>query len=142
MEQHPSSSKKQQKAEPILRDKAAQQLGVQFGTPPSTLEILELDAFANGASPICVEIFAHIGKSKSGQKRKLSQDMTKLLLAEKLLGKPCRKVIVVCDKNAIAYLNNSWHGQFAKYFDIEFIVVQIEQQLREEIRITQEAQYR
>lgn len=71
-----------------------------------------------------VEVFAHVGRSKSGQRHKIAHDMTKLLLAERLLGVPCRKVIAVIDEAAVAHLRRGWDGDFAEHFGIEVRVVQ------------------
>jgi hypothetical protein len=68
--------------------------------------------------------------------------MTKLLLAEKLLGTPCRKVLVVADEAAIAYFQRAWDGDFARRFGIETLVVDVEPQLRATLMAAQERQRR
>jgi len=70
------------------------------------------------------------------------KDMGKLLLAEKKLGKPCRKIFVVADKHAVSHLDNSWQGEFAKQFGIEILVVDIDDTIKQHIRKAQEEQYR
>lgn len=69
-------------------------------------------------------------------------DMCKLLLAEKKLGKPCRKIFVVSDQDAVSHLKNSWQGEFAKTFGIELQVVDIDDTTKQQIRQAQKEQYR
>jgi hypothetical protein len=90
---------------------------------PPELGKLKLDGFAPGAPPVLVEVFAHVGRAKGGQRHKIAHDMTKLLLAEKRLGVPCRKVIAVIDGAAIAHMDKGWDGSFADAFGIERKVV-------------------
>ena len=87
-------------------------------------------------------MFAHVGRCKPGQTRKLSRDMTKLLLAERLLGVKCRKVVAVIDADAIAHFENGWDGMFARTFDIESIVVKGLDELHGELRTVQARQFR
>ena len=127
-EPHPSSSAVQRKAEPVVLAALAAQLGVAFGDPSATLGGLELDAFAEGDPPVLVEAFAHVGRCKAGQRRKILQDMAKLLLAERRLGRPCRKVVAVVD--AVAHIQRGWDGEFARAFGIETTVVAAPPDLR------------
>lgn len=106
------------------------------------LGVLELDGFCDAECPICVEIWAHQGKAKSAQKDKVMKDMCKLLLAEKKLGKPCCKVFVVADQDAVSHLKNSWQGEFAKKYGIELQVVDIDDATRQQICQAQKEQYR
>lgn len=102
----------------------------------------ELDGFADGPVPVCVEIWAHQGKAKGAQKMKVMRDMCKLLLCERLLGRRCRRIVAVADEEAVAFLNNSWEGEFARRFGIEMRVVSIPNAVRERIRQAQRRQYR
>ncbi len=137
-----SSSLEQRDAEQPIRDSLAKQLHVVFEEPPEEVGTLRLDAFARGEEPILVEIFAHVGKSKSGQKRKISRDMTKLLLAEKKVGRKCRKIIAVIDPEAIIYSESGWDGEFAETFGIEFFVVKVPRQMQQETLQVQDRQRR
>jgi len=139
---HPSSSEEQRKAEVSIRLALARHLGEVFSEPPPALKGLELDAFAPGPPPVLVEIFAHVGRSKSGQQRKLSRDMTKLLLAERKLGQACRKVVAVIDPAAIAHCANGWDGEFARAFDIELCVVTVDEELHATVTAAQKRQFR
>lgn len=122
---HASDSAPQRAIEPEVLTALGRELGVTFATArPSPLDGMRLDGYAPAAPPVLVEVFAHVGRSKSGQRHKIAHDMTKLLLAEKLLGVPCRKVIAVIDEAAVAHLRRGWDGDFAEHFGIEVRVVQ------------------
>jgi hypothetical protein len=140
--EHPSSSAVQQAAETALLAEAETRLGVRFGDALLCLSGLKLDGFADGDRPVCVEVFAHVGPCKPGQKKKLSRDMTKLLLAERRVGKPCRKVIVVGDPAVVGHFAHGWDGEFAREFGIELLVVELGEVHRRTIRAAQERQRR
>ncbi len=105
---------------------------------------IQLDGFSDDkklSEPICVEIWAHQGKAKGGQPHKVMKDMCKLLLAERLLGEPCQKYIVVSDGEALSFLSGkSWMGDFAKRFGIKFWITEISDKAKQEIKDVQERQ--
>lgn len=69
---------------------------------------------------IVCEIFAHIGSLKVGQKRKISQDILKMLLLEKSKGVKYRKVLVIIDDRIEKYLRGkSFIAESIRQFDIE-----------------------
>lgn len=90
---------------------------------PVALGKLRLDGYAAGSPPTLVEVFAHVGRAKGGQRHKIAHDMTELLLAERRLEVPCRKVIAVIDAAALARMDQGWDGAFADAFGIERRVV-------------------
>ena len=139
---HPSSSAEQRRAEDDLKKGLAQKLDVVFKPPPSSLTPLVIDAYADGEPPMLIELFAHVGRSKAGQKRKLSRDMTKLLLAERKLDRACRKIIAVLDGEAISHFATGWDGEFAQCFGVELLVVAVPEQLKEKLREVQNRQRR
>ncbi len=120
---HASDSAEQRAIEIDVRRALETMLAVTFADPDPLLRGLKLDAFAPGPPPVLVEVFAHVGPSKSGQRHKVANDMAKLLLAERRLGVPCRKMIAVIDQAAIAHHGRGWVGEFAKEFGFEVIVV-------------------
>ncbi len=132
----------QRQAEAVIRGELEGKIGCKLGTSPAVLGGLKLDGFCDAECPICIEIWAHQGSAKSAQKAKVMKDMCKLLLAEKKLGKPCRKIFVVADQDAVSHLKNSWQGEFAKKFGIELQVVDIDNTTRQQIRQAQKEQYR
>ena len=125
----------------MLRALAAQ-WNVQFEGRPQIGRRVDLDGYVDGPIPICVEAWAHQGRAKGGQPHKVMRDFCKLLLVERLLGRPCRKVFAVCDEAAIAFLRNSWQGQFAEEFGIECVVVEIAECTRQQVRDAQVRQFR
>ena len=120
---HASDSAEQRAIEGEIRTALEVLLAVTFTDPDPRLRGLKLDAFAPGPPPVLVEVFAHVGPSKSGQRHKVANDMAKLLLAERRLGVLCRKVIAVIDRAAVARHERGWGGEFAKAFGLEAIVV-------------------
>ena len=132
----------QRQAEAVIRKELETKLGCSIGKSPDKLGGLKLDGFVKAECPICIEIWAHQGSAKSAQKAKVIKDMCKLLLAERLIGKRCRKIFVVADQAAVSHLTNSWQGEFAKKFDIELQVVDIDDDTRQQILQAQKEQYR
>lgn len=121
---HASDSSGQRAIEADVLVALSNELGVSVtSTAPPQLSMLKLDGYADAAIPVLIEVFAHVGRSKGGQRHKIAHDMTKLLLAERLLGVPCRKVIAVIDEAAIAHLRGGWNREFANSFGIELRVV-------------------
>lgn len=130
--EHPSSSAEQRRVEEDILTVLGELLGVSWSSPPIELRPLRLDGFALSEPCVLVEAFAHVGQCKPGQRRKLSRDMTKLLLAEKLLGRPCRKVIAVVDTTVVP--KGSWDASFAKEFGINFMVVALPDEVMASLR--------
>lgn len=87
------------------------------------------------------EIYAHIGKSKSGQDRKIAKDILKMLLIEKIKGEEYRKIIVVCDEEERKKLEgDSMIAESIKEFNIEVKMINIEPDLRDALIAEQEQQ--
>jgi len=139
---HPSDSSAQRSAELGILEQLEQQIGARLDDDLDIDSRVQLDGFQDGPTPVCVEAFAHQGPAKSGQRRKLMMDMCKLLLVEKVLRKPCRKILAVCDEEAVGFLKNSWQGSFAREFGIEVVVVEITPETRRRLLEAQKIQYR
>lgn len=140
---HASSSDEHQQAERDIKALLASALNVQwFAQPPDALSRLQLDAYSDGDLPTLVEVFAHVGPCKAGQRRKISRDMTKLLLAERWLGRACRKVIAVPTEAEKAHVLRGWDAEFARAFDIEVIAVDAPAPLLERLAAAQLRQTR
>ena len=87
------------------------------------------------------EIFAHIGKPKKAQDKKIANDILKMLLLEKLAGKYYRKIIVVCDELEEKKMKGSSAlSESIRQFAIEILYIQIDEQLRQEILNAQKRQ--
>lgn len=133
----------QQKAERLIRDELSKNIKRNLeNRQPIALAEIKLDGYSDGKKPVCVEIFAHQGKCKSGQERKIMTDFCKLLYAEKLIKKPCRKILAVSDNEAIAHLENSWKGKFMKKFGIEVQVLQVPKEVQKNLLNAQNSQKR
>jgi len=141
-EQHPSNSLEQRAAEREILDTLERRLGIRLNMKVDIDQRVVLDGFANGDVPVCVEVWAHQGPAKGGQRHKVMRDFCKLLLVEKLLGRRCRKVFAVCDDKSLAFLTNSWQGRFAKEFDIETEVLDVCHTTRQKVLAAQKRQFR
>lgn len=137
---HPRDSSEQRAAESEILRSLEKQLKVHLDAHPQINQRINLDGFADTSRPVCVEIWAHQGPAKGSQPSKVMGDFCKLLLVEKLLGKPCRKIFAVCDPEALAFLKNSWRGRFADEWGIESIVVPVSKETRRRLRQTQKNQ--
>lgn len=140
--QHPGDSSEQREAEREILEAVSRELGVPLDGKPDIAQRADLDGFQGGQRPICVEVFAHQGPSKDGQRKKLMRDMCKLLLVEKLLRKKCRKIVAVSDPESVKFLDKSWMGRFADEFGIERIVVTLSEDTRKRVLRAQKRQYR
>lgn len=141
--EHPSDSAEQRVAELAMLAAAETRLGVKLDGVLKLTPAVALDGFCDGDMPICVEAWAHQGKAKGSQPAKVMKDMCKLLLVEKLLGKRCRKIFVVCDADAVTFLRGSgWEARFVAEFGFELLVVAIADSLCQSVREAQKRQYR
>lgn len=138
-----SNSIVQQKAERIIFEEVKKSLGVEL---KANVEIpvgsthIQPD-FYSGDDRIIGEIFAHIGKPKTGQDRKVANDILKMLLLEKIEGVTYKKMIVVCDKEETKKLKGeSMLAECIRQFGIEVIMINIESDLRNELIAAQEQQ--
>ena len=139
---HPSDSREQRLAEEEIRQAVARELDVCFEGQPKIEQRVDLDGFADGEVPFCLEIWAHQGPAKGGQRHKVMSDFCKMLFVQERIGRTCRKVFAVCDERAIAFLKNSWQKCFADKFGIEVLVVQISDATREQVLLAQQRQFR
>lgn len=140
---HPSNSAAQGEVQKDVLMALEVQLGVKLDGCPSIDQRLSLDGFADREVPICVEVWAHQGPARGSQPSKVMEDVCKLLLVERLLGRNCRKIIAACDMQAISFLRNrSWMARVAREFGIEPIVVEVSEQRRAVLRERQMEQGR
>lgn len=71
------------------------------------------------------------------------QDMRKLLLVEKIIGRTCKKIIAVADEAAISHLKkDSWKGEFCNAFGIELQCIELRETARQTILNAQKRQRR
>ncbi len=97
--------------------------------------------FYSEENGIIGEIFVHIGKTKKAQENKISNDILKMLLLEKVRGKTYRKIIVVCDDVMEAKINgSSILAEYIRQFDVAVKRIYISDELRENLIQAQDRQ--
>lgn len=122
MSQHPSDSGTQRAAEHELIRAMSRQINIEL--TPQSIRVAEsatvqIDGY-NANELVACEAFARIGKMNAGQRRKLGNDILKLLLLERHLGTSIRKIIVLAGDDALASLSGkSWQAAAVREFGIE-----------------------
>ncbi len=87
------------------------------------------------------EIFSHIGNTKRGQDNKISNDILKMLLLEKVEGRTYKKIIVVCNDAIEAKLTGtSYSAEFIRQFGIILKKIELDNDLRCELMRAQDRQ--
>jgi len=87
------------------------------------------------------QIYAHIGKNKTGQKGKISNDILKMLLLEKVNNKPYRKILVVCDQEQKKYLEGqSLLAESVSQFEIEVQCFELDKEIYAKVEKAQKRQ--
>ncbi|MBQ8541774.1 MAG: hypothetical protein IJ435_09940 [Clostridia bacterium] len=141
-----SNSDEQQYAEHIIFNEVKSILNIDLIENPKIYLLNNKYTYINPdfySEEYCVvgEIFAHIGKPKTGQDRKIASDILKMLLLDKVKGKVYRKIIVVCDENEEKKLSGlSTLAESIRRFEVEVMRVDISQELREQIVNAQKRQ--
>ena len=138
-----SSSIEQQMAEQVIFQKVNDWLGIELVENAKIFvgnTFMQPD-FYSKADGIIGEIFEHIGKPKKAQDNKISNDILKMLLLEKIEGKIYRKIIVVCDEDEMKKLKGtSVLAECIRQFDIEVKMIEIETDLRDTLIEAQKRQ--
>lgn len=141
-----SDSLVQREAEALIREQVSKAIGVKLEA--RTLKLpggatMQLDGTAGepGSETVFVEIFAHQGEMKGGQKRKVAQDAFKLVTLGRF--RPgARLVLALADDGLpLAYAKqNTWFAEAVAAWDIEVVVVDISAGERAKIRAAQKTQ--
>lgn len=136
------------KIEPIIRERIQKKHGykeekrnVLFGKTQFELDLYFYDEKNNRY--IIGEIYAHRGKLKDGQKKKLAKDCLKLIVFEKLFNEKgiLEKQIVCIDEKIKNYLlGDSWFAEVFNLFDITVKCEELETELNTEIEEAQNRQ--
>lgn len=137
-----SNSIEQEKAEQIIFEDVKKSLGVELkGNAEISVGSTHIQPdFYSEDDRIIGEIFAHIGKPKAGQDRKVAKDILKMLLFEKIEVN-YKKMIVVCDEEELKKLKGeSMLAECIRQFDIEVKMINIESDLRDALIAAQERQ--
>jgi hypothetical protein len=147
MSEHVSSSKVQQEAEEVILRLTEKKLGLFDGElQPQRISVktalVNLDGYSEKEGILC-EVYARIGKLKSAQKHKVTNDIMKMLLVDKVLGLNHRKLIAICDEEIERSLTGKgWNSLAIKEFGIGIVRVEIGSELRDNILQAQKRQYR
>lgn len=136
---HRSDSREQQEAEHLIRVGVEKHFGVDLEARTLILAggaRVQVDGAAYDRS-LFVEIFAHQGPLKGGQKRKVSHDALKLIT----LGRDhpgVRLVIAFADEQAARYATQgTWVAEALAAWGVEVLVVDVDAAVRDGIRAAQ-----
>ena len=145
-ELHKSSSHEQMRIEDIVFAEMEHRLQTKLDKNPkvyfsdNNFTYIQPD-FYSKEKRVVGEIFAHIGKNKTGQVHKISNDILKMLLLEKSTGMHYRKMIVVCDESEIKQLSGkSMLAEAIRQFNIELVGVEIGDENKNRILCAQDKQ--
>ena len=131
-----SSSHEQQEAGHIIFNLVEEWLGIELEETPKIYLAdthMEPDFFSEKAG-VVGEIFSHIGKPKKAQDNKISNDILKMLLLDKLHNKNYRKIIVVCDDAELKQLTGkSLVAESIRQFNIEIKKFDLSDEVRNRI---------
>lgn len=142
---HDSDSNEQQSAELLLLDMLNAETGLNLKSCKLHLvdkTYVQCDGIDESAKCIC-EIYAHIGALKAAQKHKLSTDLLKMLLVERVKGSSWRKIYCFADKTAAAELQgSSWRSLISSALDVEIHSFDLPEEEKQKIINAQKRQYR
>ena len=136
---HQSSSHEQQAAEVIVLQLLSSEWGIDAS--PASVELpggarVEVDGVC--AEPRAfVEVFAHQGAMKGGQRHKVSTDALKLItLGRAFPG--ARLILAFADKAAARSLSGAtWRAEALRTWGVEVFVAEIDQELRRRLHAAQ-----
>lgn len=101
---------------------------------------VQLDGYDQDKRVVC-EIYARIGKLKGSQPDKIASDFLKMLLVDKELNVQHRKIFCFASQEASLYLSGkAWLGLAARQFEIETVVIELPDSIREGVLTAQRRQ--
>lgn len=143
---HKSDSTEQTQAEEHIVSLVEQKLGFtlkknhKLYLADNSYTYIQPDFFSE-EHHIIGEIFSHIGKPKKAQNNKISNDILKMLVYEKVTDKQYRKIIVVCDMDELTNLCGlSVLAETIRQFQIELMYIEIDEDLRNKLLAAQKRQ--
>lgn len=87
------------------------------------------------------EIHSHIGKLKPAQLHKISADILKMLLFEKMSHTKLRKLLVVCSEDEATQLSGNTNvGEAIRQYGIELICVHVQPETYDKLLLAQKRQ--
>jgi hypothetical protein len=126
-----------------LEDRILHDLGVSHGK--IVLDGIKFN-FDGLLGDTVYEVYAGIDRLRVGQQQKISQDVLKMVLYEKMVGRPIAKVLVVVDEKIFDTLSyekhKSWKNRAIVEFGVEVRLVAISPEERRLLEEAKEAQGR
>lgn len=139
-----SKSDEQQKAEIIIGDRVEEYLACPLKRNERvvlTEGVHIVPDLYSEKDRIVGEIFAHIGFLKVGQQHKISQDILKMLLLERIKGAKYRKMLVIVDDKIEEYLKGkSFIAESIRQFGIEIKKIELPDEIYETVLNAQKRQ--
>jgi hypothetical protein len=136
---HQSDSSAQRDAEPLIREKIAEHIHQELS--PATVQLpsgasVQVDGATSDES-VFLEIFAHQGPLKGGQRHKVATDALKLITLGR--SRPEAQLIIAFgDSEAAAYATKgTWLSEALATWGIAVLVVELDQAVRDGIRAAQ-----
>lgn len=141
---HPSDSAAQRGAEPVIVQAVAEAIGVPLAKRRLVVgdgAECEVDG-ASADGTILVEAFAHQGKLRGGQFKKVSEDALKLITLAR--GQIDTRLILAFsdEQGARSFLGASWKAEALRIWGVEVMVVTLADDVRTGIRNAQVRQFR
>lgn len=142
MSAYDHDSTPQQLMEQHLLTKLADAYGLTWNPSPDLPPHTDPDA-VDTDNRVLVEAFARIGPANSGQKRKITGDLLKLVFLEDRLGGKWRKVLLFsCQETARAVMGDGWAAQAVKHYGVEVKVIEPDEYHRQLVLDAQQRQGR
>lgn len=139
-----SKSDEQQKAEIIIGDRVEEYLACPLKRNERvvlTEGVHIVPDLYSEKDRIVGEIFVHIGFLKVGQQHKISQDILKMLLLERIKGAKYRKMLVIVDDKIEEYLKGkSFIAESIRQFGIEIKKIELPDEIYETVLNAQKRQ--
>jgi hypothetical protein len=138
-----SDSEAQRRAESLILNAVALEVGVALR--PRRLElandaVVDVDGVADDES-VLVEIFAHQGQLKGGQRHKIAGDALKLTTIARERTAPPRLILAFGDPDILRFFKGkSWLAAAINAWGIKIVVAELDVAARDEIRVAQARQ--
>lgn len=142
MTPHQSDSSEQQAALDHIREAVGRELGIALNPERIALPggaSVQVNAASSDRSVFC-ELFARQGGLKGGQRHKIANDVLKLLTLQRSFP-DARLVLAFGDPEAAAFATSgSWLAEAIRTWGVEVLVVTIDPDVRQRVRVAQERQ--
>lgn len=125
----------QREAEALILSSLSTTLGI--GLAPKSLFMAEgARVDVDGVAPdesVFVEVFAHCGPMKGGQRHKIDSDALKLITLAQ--SRPARLILAFCDDDAArSVTGKSWRTEALRTWGIEVVVVDLDPEMKNRIQ--------